>query len=100
LPDPSPYEGGSGGVLVLKTPVKAGCLAAVKTAQEGGEAKPAALRSELLGVLGTSERNAELGITFRCSPNPKTLVAAINAVALLRNRVKLCGDSDSKDIDQ
>jgi hypothetical protein len=30
----------------------------------------------------------------------KTLVAAINAVALLRNRVKLCGDSDSKDIDQ
>jgi hypothetical protein len=30
----------------------------------------------------------------------KTLVAAINAVALLRNCVKLCGDSDSKDIDQ
>ena len=30
----------------------------------------------------------------------KTLVAAINAVALLRNRVKLCRDSDSKDIDQ
>jgi hypothetical protein len=29
-------------------PGKAGCLAAVKTAQEGGEPKPAALRSELL----------------------------------------------------
>ena len=28
--------------------VKAGCLAAVKTAQEGGEPKPAALGSELL----------------------------------------------------
>ena len=36
------------GVLVLKTPGKAGCLAAVKTAQEGSEPKPAALRSELL----------------------------------------------------
>jgi hypothetical protein len=48
LPDPFPCEGGSVGVLVLKTPVKAGCLAAVKTAQEGGEPKPAALRSELL----------------------------------------------------
>jgi hypothetical protein len=40
--------GGSVGVLVLKTPVKAGCLAAVKTAQKGDEPKPAAVRSELL----------------------------------------------------
>jgi hypothetical protein len=40
LPDPSPYEGGSVGVLVFKTPVKAGCLAAVKTAQEGASRSP------------------------------------------------------------
>jgi hypothetical protein len=33
---------------VQNFPIKAGCLAAVKTAQEGGEPKPAALRSELL----------------------------------------------------
>ena len=32
----------------FKTLVKEGCLAAVKTAQEGGEPKPAALRSGLL----------------------------------------------------
>jgi hypothetical protein len=30
------------------SPVKVGCLAAVKPAQEGGEPKPAALGSELL----------------------------------------------------
>jgi hypothetical protein len=47
LSDPSPYEGGSVGVLVLKTAVKAGCLGAVEPAQESGEPKPAALRSEI-----------------------------------------------------